>query len=249
MQSRQVLLLAMTRMRSGICVAGLTPEPDPTTRLRWVRPVRDFDTVQPGDMSDADGRLYQCGDVVELCLIEPRPDVPHVEDWLTDFTRRRPRFLRHLTGAKRTRFFLRHLDRAPEDVVIHCHRSLCLVKPDDLWAGFSLDTYSGKYEARMGFHLKRVSQQVASPDVLWCTSRRGITVTDIKWRTLGRDWLGDAGGNLKVESTGLCQRLGAEALYLTIGLSRSWQGKYWPLVVGVHTDPDYETLSTPAYEL
>ena len=56
MPLQEVLILAMTHMLSGICTAGFTREPDPITGLRWVRPVRDFDTLQPGDMTDADGR-------------------------------------------------------------------------------------------------------------------------------------------------------------------------------------------------
>ena len=71
------------------------------TGLRWVRPVREFDTVLPGDMTDVSGRLIQCGDVVELDLVSPRPDPPHVEDWLTDFVRHRPRVLRRLDGERR----------------------------------------------------------------------------------------------------------------------------------------------------
>lgn len=82
MARQEVLILAMTDMLSGICVAGFTHERDPVTRLRWVRPTREFDTVLPGDMTDASGRLMQCGDVVELNLLRPRPDPPHVEDWL-----------------------------------------------------------------------------------------------------------------------------------------------------------------------
>jgi hypothetical protein len=38
----------------------------------------------------------------------------------------------------------------------------------------------------------------------------------------------------------LLERLGTEALYLALGLSRNWQGEYWPLVVGVHVVPDYK---------
>ena len=159
MPTREVLLLAMTRMRSGICIAGFTPEPDPITGLSWVRPVRDFDTVQPGDMSDDQEHLFQCGDVVALHLLEPRPDPPHIEDWLTDFVHQRPRLLRRLEGKKRADFFPRYLDRAPGDVVIHCKRSLCLVKPSNPCAHFTLDAYSGKYQARMSFVLRKGDQQ------------------------------------------------------------------------------------------
>ncbi|MFQ5857631.1 MAG: hypothetical protein ACE5LU_18655 [Anaerolineae bacterium] len=234
MPPQEVLILAMTKMLSGICTAGFTRELDPVTGLRWVRPVREFGTVLPGDMTDADGRLVQCSDVVELNLLAPRPDPPHVEDWLTDFVRHRPRLLRRLEGEKRARFFARYLDRAPEDVLISHTRSLCLVQPEHVWARFSLDAYSGKYEARMGFVLPGDTNHPRA------TSRRGVSVTDLRWRTLGRSWLGEKGGLLTLDHDALCERLGAEALYLAVGLSRSWQGEYWPLVVGVHAVPDYE---------
>jgi hypothetical protein len=203
MPPQEVLVLAMTKMLSGICTAGFTLEPDPVTGLRWVRPVREFDSLLVGDMTDADGRLVQCGDVVELALIAPRPDPPHVEDWLVDFVHHRPRLLRRLEGEKRARFFPRYLDRAPEEVLI----------------SFVLAGDANHPRA---------------------TSRRGISVTDLKWRALGRAWLGEKGGYLTLEQDTLLERLNADALYLALGLSRNWQGEYWPLVVGVHVVPDYE---------
>ncbi len=230
----EVLILAMTKMLSGICTAGFTRERDPLTGLRWVRPVRDFCTVQIGDMTDADGDLIRCYDVVELNLIEPRPDPPHVEDWLVDFVHQRPRVLRRLGGEQRAAFFPKYLDPAPEDVLVHHTRSLCLVQPEQVWARFSLDSYSGKYEARMGFVL---DGDVNHPRAV---SRRGVSVTDLKWRALGRSWLGEDGGTLTLDHEALFERLHAEALYLAVGLSRNWRGAYWPLVVGVHVVPDYE---------
>lgn len=230
MPLQQVLLLAMTRMRSGICVAGFTTEPDPITGLHWVRPVRDFDTVQCGDMCDEHGCVFDCCDVVELHLLEPRPEPPHVEDWLTDFVHHRPRRLRRLEGEKRAQFFAKYLDPAPLDVLTRCTRSLCLVKPSRAWAHFELDPYSGKYKARMRFELEHAA---------WHTNPKGITVTDLKWRALGRKWLTDTGGALNLAPDKLKQRLDADELYLTVGLSRAWQGRCWPLVVGVHAVPDY----------
>jgi len=233
MAVQEVLVLAMTKMKSGICTAGFTHETDAITGLRWVRPVRESDTVLPGDMTDANGRLVQCGDVIELDLLAPRPDPPHVEDWLTDFVRHRPRVLRRLEGERRARLFARCLDRAPDDVLLHHTRSLCLVRPDQVWARFSLDRYSGKYETRMGFTL-------TSGGDFWTTGRRGASVTDLKWRALGRRWLGEKSRALTLDHDALLERLDAEAVYLAVGLSRLWQGKYWPLVVGVHVVPDYE---------
>jgi hypothetical protein len=65
-------------------------------------------------------------------------------------------------------------------------------------------------------------------------------VTDLEWRALGRTWLGDEGGRLALDHGTLFERLEADAIYLAIGLSRNWQGQYWPLVIGVHVVPDYE---------
>lgn len=237
MPPREVLILAMTKMLSGICTAGFTTDRDPTSGLRWVRPVRDFDTLQCGDMTDAEGRLVQCCDVVELDLIEPRPDPPHVEDWLVDFVRRRPRVVRRLEGRRRASFFPQYLDRAPEEVLIEHRRSLCLVQPEEVWARFSLDSYSGKYEARLGFSLGR------DADHRRAVSPRGVPVTDLKWRAIGRDWLGERGGTIAFDHAALLKRLEAEALYLAVGLSRSWQGVCWPLVIGVHVVPDYPIRS------
>ena len=237
MPAQEVLILAMSKMLSGVCTAGFTPEPDPVTSLQWVRPVREFDTLLPGDMTYADGRTVECSDVVALNLLTPRPDPPHVEDWVTDFVHNRPRLLRRLEGEKRARFFARHLDRAPEEVLIRHARSLCLVQPEQVWARFSLDRYSGKYEARMGFVL---GGDATHPRA---TSHRGVSVTDLKWRALGRAWLGEGGGQLALDHDAVCQRLDAEALYLAVGLSRNWQGECWPMVVGVHVVPDYESCS------
>jgi hypothetical protein len=234
MAVQEVLILAKTRMRSGICVAGFTRDPDPVTGLRWVRPVRDFETVLSGDMTDAAGRELCCCDVIELNLLAPRPDPPHVEDWRTDFVHPRPRWLRCLEGDRRAQFLAAHLDRAPADVLVHQTRSLCLVQPERVWVEFTLDAESGKYEARMGFTLPGV------PDHPRAASRRGVSVTDLKWRALGRSWLEEGDNRLALGQSALFEQLDCRELYLVIGLSRSWQGEFWPLVVGVHTVPDYE---------
>lgn len=77
---------------------------------------------------------------------------------------------------------------------------------------------------------------------LRAASRRGVSVTDLKWRALGRSWLGEEGGHLALDQRALFERLNAQALYLAIGLSRNWKGEYWPLVIGVHAVPDYEAV-------
>lgn len=73
-------------------------------------------------------------------------------------------------------------------------------------------------------------------------SPRGLPVTDLKWRALGRCWLGPEGGTLQLDHEVLMDKLGAQALYLTIGLSRRWQGEHWPLIHAIHVVPDYDAV-------
>ena len=121
-------------------------------------------------------------------------------------------------------------------MLIHHTRSLCLAQPEHVQARFALDAYSGKYEARMSFVLPGDANH---PQAI---GKNGVSVTDVKWRALGRSWLGENGGQLMLEHAELFERLRADALYLTLGLSRAYQGQYWPLVVGVHVVPDYDAV-------
>ena len=234
MATQDILILAVTQMLSGVCTAGFSTQADPTTHLRWVRPVKDFGSLQLGDLTDASGRVLRSGDVVALCLQRHCPDPPHVEDWVTDFVFQRPRLLRRLEGGQRACFLAAHLDKRPEEVLgLNPTRSLCLIRPDDVWATFSLDSYSRKFEARMGFVLSGVRHGRAN-------SSRGVPVTDLKWRALGRQWLGQRCSEMRFERTALCERLGIEEIFLSLGLSREYQGQAWLLVIGVHTVPDYQ---------
>ncbi len=233
MPVKETLMLAVTRMLGGVCVAGMTTDPDPVTGLRWVRPVREGSHVLTGDIVTAEGVMLQPFNVVELNLLQPRPSPPHSEDWITDFVQRRPRIVRHLEGERRAGFLHRYLDSDPHQV-LDCHeRSLCLLKPDWIKGCFRLDTYSGKFDARLGFGHdgKRYAGSYA---------KGGLPVTDLKWRALGRTWLPEDGGWTEFDTGDLEARLGVEDVYLAIGLTRSFQGGCWTIVIGVHTLPDYE---------
>jgi hypothetical protein len=209
----------------------MTHEPDETTGLRWVRPVKDFGSLLLGDLTDAQGRVIQLCDVVSLHLQKPRLDPPHTEDRLTDFVHHRPRLLRRLEGDRRANFFPKYLDTAPYEVLTEQKRSLCLIQPDEVWGRFTLDPYSGKYEARLAFSL-------GDQAFLGSVNKGGLPVTDLKWRALGRAWLSDS-SRFDFDSHSLCEKLKTDEIFLTVGLSRTYQGRVWPLVLAVHAVPDY----------
>ncbi len=233
MPIQEVLLLAVTRMLGGLCLAGMTAEQDPVTGLRWVRPVSEYGHVLLGDITTATGQVLRPFDVVAFCLVRPRPDPPHAEDWTVDFVHHRPRILRRLDGDRRARFLERTLDQEPGQVLRVRERSLCLVKPDWVTGCFRLDPYSGKFDAHLGFGLdgRRYTGSQA---------KGGLPVTDLKWRALGRAWLPTAGGWVDFDQGDLEARFGIEKIYLALGLTRSFRGEFWPMVIGVHAEPDFE---------
>jgi hypothetical protein len=233
MTVQEVLMLAVTKMQAGVCIAGMTAEPDPVTGLRWVRPCREYAHVLLGDITTVDGAVLRPFDVVEFHLVRPQATPPHTEDWITDFVHHRPRILRRLEGERRARLLRRTQDTAPRQVLDGQQRSLCLIQPDWIKGCFRLDGYSGHYDARIAFGLDRQSY-------LGSYAKGGLSVTDLKWRALGRTWLPPKGGWTEFDGGDLEARLGIQEVYLAMGLTRSFQGTCWPIVVGVHTVPDYE---------
>jgi hypothetical protein len=235
MPIQEVLILAVTRMLGGVCIAGVTAEPYPVTGLRWVRPIREHGHVLLGDISTADGPTLRPFDVVELNLLRPRPIPPHSEDWITDFVRCRPRVARHMEGQRRARFLHKYQDTAPDQVLESQHRSLCLIRPDWVKGCFRLDGYSGKFDARLAFGLDGRSYLASH-------AKGGHSVTDLKWRALGRAWLPEDGGWTEWDQGDLRARFGIQEIHLAVGLTRSYRGGYWLVVVGVHTLPDYDAI-------
>ncbi|MEW6608696.1 MAG: hypothetical protein AB1414_14830 [bacterium] len=83
--SKELVILAMTKMANGICTAGI----DSNTG-KWIRPVRL-------DISDPMEHCVQLTDFIiqgeprikllavsEVFLKEPNPSLPHIEDWTID---------------------------------------------------------------------------------------------------------------------------------------------------------------------
>ena len=233
MPTQDLLILAVTKMLGGVCIAGMTGQPDPVTGLRWVRPVREFGHVLLGDITTPDQKVLRTFDVVRFNLIRPHPTPPHTEDWITDFVHQRPRIVRRLEGERRAGFLDKHQDTAPLQVLQGKQRSLCLIKPSWVKGCFHLDPDSGDFDARLAFGLNGRTYGGSH-------AKGGLSVTDLKWRSLGRAWLTPAGGRTEFDAGDLEAQFGIRQIYLAVGLTRSFQGSFWPIIVGVHTAVDYE---------
>jgi hypothetical protein len=216
----QLALLAVTKMLSGVCIGGVPPAGGP-----WIRPVKAFGTLLPGDIRYLDGTMMAPFDIVELNLLKHRPSVPHVEDWTCEFVRPRPRRVRHLPEAERRALLETCLDAQVQAAWEARKQSLALLRPSSLTAHFSLDPYSSRCEARLSFP--------------GCGQPEGCSVTDLRWRALGRRLLGPEGGERTLSLDDLRETLRCQEVYVAVGLSRSYQGQFWPIVIGIHCLPDY----------
>lgn len=232
MPGQEILILAVTKMLGGVCLAGMTTEPDPVTGLRWVRPVCEGRHVLLGDITTPEGDVLRPFDVATINLLSSRPQPPHTEDWIVDFVYQPPRVARRLEGERRTGFLQKYLDRDPGQVLELQERSLCLLKPDRVQGSFRLDAYSGQFDARLAFSLDGHTYQGSY-------AKGGLSVTDLKWRALGRAWLPETGGWIEFDTDDLEARIGIQEVYLAAGLTRSFRGDCWPIVIGVHTVPEY----------
>jgi hypothetical protein len=240
-----LVMLAVTKMQTGVCIAGVRRD-DPTA---WVRPVREFGTILLGDITyppvpgvgpaathTAPRRVMRPFDVAEFTLGHARPEPPFVEDWSCDFAHHRPRPLATLPAAERAAL-LNAAVCPPEALFTEERRSLGALAVEALSASFRLDPYTGKYEARLAF----AGLPAGDADA---------PCTDLKWRALGRRLLAghpavradqDGVRMLTLADDDLRAALGGAArIWLALGLTRAYHGRCWPLVVGVHTLPDYE---------
>jgi hypothetical protein len=233
MPTQDLLILAVTKMLGGVCIAGMTSEPDPVTGLCWVRPVREYGHVLLGDITTPDQEVLRPFDVVRFHLFRPHPMPPHTEDWITDFVHTRPRIVRRLEGERRAGFLEKHHDTAPLQVLEDKQRSLCLIEPAWVKGCFHLDPLGGDSDARLAFGLNGRTYSGSH-------AKGGLSVTDLMWRAWGRTWLTPEGGRIEFDALDLEARFGIRQIHLVVGLTRNFQGSFWPIIVGVHTAADYE---------
>jgi hypothetical protein len=96
---------------------------------------------------------------------------------------------------------------------------------------FRLDGDSGQLEARLSFGL-------VGRSYVGSLAKGGLSVTDVYWRALGRDWLPESGGWTDFDGGDLEARYGVREVYLAVGLTRSYEGNLKPIILGVHTLPE-----------
>lgn len=201
-------------MEGGICIAGVDE------KRKWFRPIR-----LPGyklnfpDMRDRKGQLVIDNyNEIEFTINQFSSNNPHSEDAEVDWAIG-PKLIRRLDDGQ-IKELLVDIDESEKisrdddigDYLLSNSRSLILVKPQGIPTAIS-ETSFGKLRTRIIFQFMNRPYD--------------YTCTDLYWRDLPTQ-----------KSHEIFSK--SNLIYLSIGLTRRFRGKYWPMVIGVHTLPRYE---------
>jgi len=230
--TKDITILALTKMHGGVCAAGIDGDG------RWVRPVRPHSDGQPRFEMVTDYCLlpldfFHGGQshlvnlaVTRFFFTSHKPQAPHTEDWVMEMTRK-PQLMRKLTHEEQERFLAAHVENAAPLFDRDGRRSLALIKPISFSFSFGMNRSGDDVSVRASF--KAGDMEI---DDVGCT--------DLRMRALGRKMLGKSRDGRSLLSDEDFRRQDKQATYLTVGLSRPFQGKHWPILVGVHSLPELD---------
>lgn len=228
--TKELTILALTRMHGGVCTAGVDGDG------QWARPVRPHAESSPRYEGVTDycllpidffhgGRshLVNLG-VTRFWFAAHTPQPPHTEDWTMDLTRK-PQLIRKLANEEQESFLAARVEEGLPLLDGDGRRSLALIKPDSFSFSFGMNRTGDDVSVRASFKVG-------------ATGIDDVGCTDLRMRALGRKLLEKSGGEKSMLSDEDFRRHDKQSTYLTIGLSRPFQGKHWLILVGAHTIPE-----------
>ncbi|MDI6791266.1 MAG: hypothetical protein QME81_00120 [bacterium] len=224
---KDIVILAMTRMFTGICIAGIEPETG-----QWIRPVRPEvsdrleHSLQLTDLVVKGIPQVKYLDISRFFLGEARPDPPHIEDRLLD-RRFKPKLIKEFTAEERLDFLSTYQDRSSIDRLLNKESSLGLIKPDDFTIRFGPNKAGADISVRIDFSLGQAFYQ-------------DKPCPDLKIRALGRKLLQHFKcSHYQLDREDFLKK-GYDHIFFALGLTRLYQGEHWLMVIGLHSAPEYK---------
>jgi hypothetical protein len=221
----ELLIMAVTRLGDGVCVAGVNPNG------RWVRPTREnakgWRQLTVDDLKDSDGRVVvKVGNVVQWPLGAAVPRDVHTEDVLV--SRTRPRLVRTLPPEQLLARCMELRAWSLDGFLRGTERSLMLLQPPLIRTFDFSTTGKGGISARIHF--------------VHGAMREDFSVTDVTWRAMGRHLLERLqAADLSLTEADLHYEAGLAVRYLAVGRGQLHEGRYWPFFISVFTDPPIST--------
>lgn len=227
MRAAELLVMSVTRLGAGVCVACLRD-----TRT-WVRPTREgpggWRQLEVGDLCGATGRVViEVGNVVRWPLGRHMPRAVHTEDYEVAG---RPEFVHTLANDELAAACAAVCERDLPGFLRGDDRSLTALRPETVTSLRFRHERPDEYSLRLTLEHQGLHED--------------LSVTDLRWRALGRVLL-DRFQSLRLAwSHADLQRHARRCIQcLVLGRGQGWEGRehplageYWPFVTTVITDP------------
>lgn len=229
----KLVMLAVTKMKENrICLAGINEAG------QWVRPVKGYPLhLEREDLFGKNNKevIFENFSIVDVPLTKKLDNSPHSEDYLMDI-HKKPILISNLSINQRELYLLKHCENRffkgtsglpVKELLEKANRSLILVGP------ITLDkvAFDKEKTPRILFEIPGVYK-----------SDRSLPCTDLKFIALGRETLNkNNSSHMDLNPDRIKELLKTNKFFLSLGLTREWQGDFHAMVIGFYTIPDYYT--------
>lgn len=238
-----VTILAVTKRYDGVCIAGVN------NALRWIRPVKT-ESLMLEDIQLSNGEYTETSKVYDFPLNTTHAPNPYqTENHIIDESRIIS-YIRTLTDVQRNDLFSR-LSESPlitaqnsdiSEILKSRHRSLILLGPVEIESA-SIDRDRNINPPKITC---RISFRINGIQIHGQNNVTNLPCTDLKYMAFARNLLNQRNVDyLQLTGAELQAQLRFAQVFIAIGLtglSRGTHGDYWPMIIGVHTIPDYNQV-------
>jgi len=220
-----VVILAVTRLSSGVCVAGITDNG------KWIRPTRPnynktWRQLEFDDCKNTNSDwIVKKGNIVRMDIREHIPSGFHTEDYLIGS--QKPELLKTLSEKEYVSICEEYSEKSVSVLEqVNSQRSLMLVRPEEITA------FSFQHETNRKGKDSFVPRCTFKSGNLW---ENNIGITDAEWRSFSRQYAKEHSKKI-VCSKEVFDALGTQQCWFTIGKNMVESNEYL-LVVGIHLFP------------
>ena len=209
-------ILAVTKMSNNVCIVGVDENNS------WMRPVKSaYSNPSVSDIFHGNQCVIKTYNVVSFLANNKLTNYPHSEDFIANWSFKKPKFIKGLNLHERNELFFNidESEKINEDItsyLLENNRSLILIKPNKIIRCSWINSYDNKYKPRISFLLNEKFYN--------------FPCTDLGWRAIGRYY----------NMPKCVDLLNNNDVYFVIGLSRKFNEEFWPMIVGVHAIPEIE---------
>ncbi|GEM_PF-5483549 len=228
----ELTVLAVTKREHGVCIAGVDE------KLNWVRPVKNR-ILMLEDIKSNDGSHLSSSCVYAVSAKKVDSKSYQSENYLLD-EEEPVIYVKKLGDEERNEVFSKLSENSlimssPNQDVCKLlkekNRSLILLGP------VTIDSVElsqdDNVHARFDFSIGRI--KIKNQNL------RSLPCTDLKFLSFAKDLLEEQNAPyLRLNGDDLKDLLKVEKIFMAIGLTAElYVGDYWPMLIGVHTIPDY----------